>query len=227
MIRLPTPKPGVPWGSRCQSPSRGSHHAPPEGRGCPNISVRFWCWVDIYRYGQTVFRERFRKRTVQSLVKTRQAITLVEFLVVIAIVAILALGGWWWLARPHDARRANLLAFETDATADLVNGIMQALDADGPKWYLLTFGEAQTEPSRLFIARFARHYPPMHGLGRSGNGRGAVIIQVERLQRVNDTTLDAVVQFPGEPDDQNRFTYRLTSNGGAWTIKWRLPARKT
>jgi len=148
---------------------------------------------------------------------------------IIAVAALLAVAavGWWELAGPHDARRANILAFETDPTEGLVNGIIQALDADSPKWYLLTFGEAQTEPSRLFIARFARHYPPMHGLGRSGNGRGAVIIQVERLQRVNDTTLDAVVQFPGEPDDQNRFTYRLTSNGGAWTIKWRLPARKT
>jgi len=150
-------------------------------------------------------------------------------LIITALMALLALAGtgWWGLARPHDARRVNILAFETAPTEGLVNGIIQALDADGPKWYLLTFGDAQTEPSRLFMARFARHYPPVHGLGRSGNDRGAVIIQVERLQRVNDTTVDALVCFPGEPDYQNRFTYRLTNDGSAWTIKWRLPTRQT
>jgi prepilin-type N-terminal cleavage/methylation domain-containing protein/prepilin-type processing-associated H-X9-DG protein len=52
--------------------------------------VRFWRWVDIYRYDQTIFREQFHGNTVQSLMKTRQAFTLVELLVVIAIIAILA-----------------------------------------------------------------------------------------------------------------------------------------
>jgi hypothetical protein len=148
---------------------------------------------------------------------------------ILAVVALLAVGagGWWGLGRTHDARRANILAFETDPTEALVNGIIQTLDADGSKWYLLAFGENQTEPSRLFIARFARHYPPVHGLGPSGNSRGAVIIQVERLQQVNNTTVDALVRFPEAPDDQNRFTYRLTNESSVWSIKWRLSAGKT
>lgn len=147
-------------------------------------------------------------------------------LVLTLIFWVLAVGGWWLLGPAHLERHAYVLGFESDQTEALVNRIIQEGDADGPKGYLLTFGDNEIEPSRLFIARFARHDPPVHGLGKSGAGPEAVVIQVLRLQKINPGTVDALVQFPNQPAGQNRYTYRLLDQDGVWAVKWRLAVNK-
>jgi hypothetical protein len=146
---------------------------------------------------------------------------------------LVAAGGGWFI-HGHDARRANREAFETDLTEGLVQGIMQEMDADGPKFYFLAFGAEQTNPSRLFIARFARHFPPVRGIAsafmlRNGKmvetagGRAGVVIQIIRCKKIGPGTADLRVVFPKLPAGGNRFVYRLTDTGGKWTIQSRQP----
>ena len=157
---------------------------------------------------------------------------------ILLMAGLLAAGvGGWWFHSPHDARRVNMEAFESEMTAGLLRGIIQELDADQPKAYFVAFGEARTEPSRLFMARFAGHNPPVRGIASSftmNNGqemettraRTGVFIQILHCQQVTPGTFDVLVLFPKLPDGENRFTYRMFNQGGDWTILRRSPAIK-
>jgi hypothetical protein len=154
-------------------------------------------------------------------------------IIMLVLGGLLAGGGWLW-GRAHDPRRANMAEFETDMTEALVRGIMQELDADQAKFYFVAFGEGRTDPSRLFIARFAAHFPPVRGISsaftrRNGqmletaHARTGVIIQVVRIKKINAGTFDVLVQFPKEPAGESRFAYRMADAGGKWGIQRRLP----
>jgi hypothetical protein len=158
-------------------------------------------------------------------------------LIMLLAVLVVAGGGGWWLYSPHDPRRANMVEFESDMTAGLLRGIIQDLDADQPKAYFVAFGEARTEPSRLFMARFAGHNPPVRGISSSfttrngqvvetARARTGVFIQILYCKQVTPGTFDVLVLFPKLPEGENRFTYRVFDKGGVWTILRRAPAIK-
>jgi len=143
-------------------------------------------------------------------------------------------GGWWLLTHTHNPRRANMAEFETDMTEALMRGIMQELDAGQAKFYFVAFGEERTDPSRLFIARFAAHFPPVRGISSAFTRRNGqvietahaqigVIIQVIRIKKIDAETFDVLVQFPKSPAGGNRFAYRMADDGGKWNIQRRLP----
>jgi hypothetical protein len=145
-----------------------------------------------------------------------------------------AVAAGWWLHLTHDPRRANMAAFESDMTEGLLRGIIQELDAGQPKAYFVSFGAAQTDPSRLFMARFGGHNPPVRGLSSSftlrdgqrvetARARTAVFIQILRCQQFSPETFDVLVLFPKLPDGENRFTYRVFNQSGNWTILRRVP----
>jgi hypothetical protein len=154
---------------------------------------------------------------------------------ILLLIAILAAVGGRALMHIHHPRPVNPVAFETDLTQGLVQGIIKELDADGPKVYFLTFGEIWAEPSPDFIARFAGHFPPVRGFESSvhtpnglildtASGQPGVIIQILRFKPVIPGTCDVWVTFPNRPAGPKQFTYRMFDYAGAWTIKSRLPS---
>ena len=147
---------------------------------------------------------------------------------------ILAVVTWWLLAHSHHSRKSNMAEFETDLTETLVRGIMQEMDGAQPKYYYVAFGEERTDPSRLFIARFASHIPPTRGISsafdkRNGqvvetaHARMGVIIQIVRFKKIDAETMDVLVQFLNQPAGENRFAYRMSGQGGKWSIQRHLP----
>jgi len=152
--------------------------------------------------------------------------------------ALLAVVGWWGLAHYRHHQPVAVAEFETDLTAGLVQGIIQELAADESSVYFITFGEAQTEPSPGFIARFAGQFPPVRSLESSvhtpnglildtASGRPGVIIQILRIKPVIPGTCDVWVTFPNRRAGPKDLTYRVFDQDGAWTIKSRLPSRDT
>lgn len=145
----------------------------------------------------------------------------------------MAVGGWL-LLRPHHPRQENMEKFETDITAGLLQGIIQETDADKPRYYYVAFGEERTDPSRLFIARFASHFPPVRGISsaamlrdgqwqETSSARIGVIIQIIRVKKNRDDTFEALVRFPKQPAGQNRLRYRLVQNHGQWRVQYHVP----
>jgi hypothetical protein len=51
-----------------------------------------------------------------------------------------------------------------------------------------------------------------------------VIIQVIRFKEFIPGEVDVLVAFPHLPPGRERFTYRVSSSGGEWTVKSRKPA---
>jgi hypothetical protein len=145
-----------------------------------------------------------------------------------------AVGVGWWLHARHNPRAANMAEFENDVTDGLLRGIIQEQDADQPKAYFVSFGADQTDPSRLFMARFGGHNPPVRGISSSftlqggqrvetARARTAVFVQVLRCRQFSPGTFDVLVLFPKLPDGENRFTYRVSNQSGDWTILRRVP----
>ena len=165
-----------------------------------------------------------------------------RILIIAALVlGLFASGGWLWF-HGRDARQANMVAFESDVTESLIQGIMQEMDADQPKFYFVGFGREKTDPSRLFIARFATHVPQVRGassafmkrnghLMETSSGRTGVTIQILRLKPIKASQdnggggVEALVVFPKSPADENRFNYRLVQDGGKWVIKYKLATK--
>jgi len=143
--------------------------------------------------------------------------------------------GWW---RFHPARvpqHANQSEFETDMTAGLLHGIFQELAADQPPVFFVAFGEARTEPSYAFMARFAGQMPPVRAFTsavmtptglvlETATGRPGVIIQIIRFKEHIPGTFDVLVTLSNRPGGHDRFTYRVAELGGEWTIRSRQPA---
>jgi hypothetical protein len=143
-------------------------------------------------------------------------------IIIILLVASLAIGlGWWWL-HPRDARRENMGEFESDMTEALLHGIIQDFDGNQPKPYYVTFGEAGTEPSRVFMARFSAHNPRVQGIVGASPGRG-VVVQIIRIKRITEGAFVYSVKFPNLPAGDNRFLYRLSNASGNWAIERKLP----
>jgi hypothetical protein len=150
-------------------------------------------------------------------------------IIIALVLGLLAAGGWWLLAARHNSRQANMEKFESDLTENLVDEIMQENDAVKPQRYFLAFGEERTDPSRLFIARFARHFPPVRGISSSvmtrngqvtetANGRAGVFIQILRVKKNLSGTFDVLVAFPKLPAGENRFVYRMANDNGKWSL---------
>ena len=142
----------------------------------------------------------------------------------------------WWLFHAGESRSGNMVKFESDLTEGLLLGIMKEMDEDKPKFYFIAFGKERTDPSRLFIARFAGHFPQVRGLSsaftmhngqllETASGHIGVAVQILHLKENQNGTDDALVVFPKLPEGQNRFTYRLTEEAGRWTVKFKLPAK--
>jgi hypothetical protein len=155
-------------------------------------------------------------------------------IIIVIILGALVLAAGWLVVHSHHTRKSNMVEFETDLTETLVRGIIQEMDAGQPKYYYVAFGEGRTDPSRLFMARFASHIPPTRGISsaydtRNGqvtetaHARLGVIIQIVRFKKIDEETMDVLVQFPNQAAGENRFAYRLSSQGGKWSIQRRLP----
>jgi hypothetical protein len=142
--------------------------------------------------------------------------------------------GWKFLHR-KSPRRANVMEFESDMTEALLRGIFSELDSGKPPVYFVAFGEARTEPSYAFIARFANHRPPVRSFISSvstpsgmvletSTGRVGVIIQIVSFKQYIPGTFDVLVVLSNQPAGRDRFTYRIFNAGGEWRVKSRKPA---
>jgi len=156
-------------------------------------------------------------------------------LFIVLILGLVAGGGWWFVSA-RDARHANMVTMENAATEALLQAIIRENDAPQPKFYFVGFGTPPTDPSRLFLARFATHVPPVRGTSsattvRNGlvqetaSGRTGVVIQVIYFKKIKAGTFDLQVRFPKLATGPNQFTYRMIQNGTEWGIKYKVPSR--
>ena len=149
--------------------------------------------------------------------------------IITLILGMIASGACWWkFHHASNPPRANVAEFESDMTEGLLRGIFQELDAGNPAVYFVAFGEARTEPSPAFIARFADHVPPVRIFTSSvltpngliletSTGRAGVIIQIISFKEYIPGTFDVLVAL----SNNNRFVYRVSNTTDAWKIKSR------
>ena len=154
-------------------------------------------------------------------------------LLILLLTAVVA--GAWWLHPSHPTRRANVADFESDMTEGLLRGIIQELDAGQPPVYFVAFGEARTEPTPAFVARFADHFPPVRAFTSSvttptglvletSTGRAGVIIQIISFKEYVPGTFDVRVSLSNQPAGRDQCIYRVFNRGGEWIIKSRQSA---
>jgi hypothetical protein len=151
--------------------------------------------------------------------------------VITLILGMIASGACWWkFHHAGNPPRANVVEFESDMTEGLLRGVFQELDAGNPPVYFVAFGEARTEPSPAFIARFAGNVPPVriftssvstpNGLVlETSTGRAGVIIQIISFKEYIPGTFDVLVAL----SNNGRFVYRVSNATGEWKIKSRKP----
>lgn len=156
--------------------------------------------------------------------------------ILLAVISGLLVAVAWWLFHAHNFRQENMVRFESAMTEGLLQGIIKEGDAETPRYYFVAFGEERTDPSRLFIAQFASHVPPVR-VGSSAfmlrngqwqetaSGQAGVIVQILRVKNIKAGIGEAVVVFPNLAADQNRFKYRMIEQAGHWSIKYKLPTR--
>ncbi len=151
-------------------------------------------------------------------------------LIIALILGLVAAGVWWLYAANHHSRQENMVEFESDTTEGLLRVIIQELDAENPRFYFIAFGKEGTDPSRLFIARFASHVPSVRvasaaftlrngKLQETASGRSGETIQIIRVKKIKDGIAEGLVRFANLPAGQNQFTYRIAEEDGKWILK--------
>lgn len=156
-------------------------------------------------------------------------------ILLLLLTLIVAAAGWWRFHPAREPAHANLSEYETDMTAGLLRGIFQEMAADQPPVFFVAFGEARTEPSHAFMARFADQMPPVRAFTsavltptgmvlETATGRPGVIIQILRFKEYIPGTYDVLVALSNRPGGHDRFTYRVAGFGDTWTIQSRQPA---
>jgi hypothetical protein len=151
---------------------------------------------------------------------------------VIVLILGLAVSGvcWWGFYHAKAPQPARVAEYESDMMEGLLRGIFRQLDESNLAVYFLAFGEARTEPSGAFIARFADHHPPVRRFTSSvvapggmvfetSTGRPGVIIQVISFKESSAGTFDVLVAFSNRPAGRDRVLYRISNDGGEWLIK--------
>jgi hypothetical protein len=156
--------------------------------------------------------------------------------VLIAVgLALAVAGGYWWLRPPKHPPPVNASLYETDMIEGLVRGILPQLPPPVPPVCFLAFGDGRTSPSRQFLARFAGSQPAVRSCGSAASppidkyfdvytGRQGLIVHIVSFKQFTHGTFDVLVSFSNLPPGHDRFTYRISTIAGEWTVRSRKPA---
>ena len=148
--------------------------------------------------------------------------------------ALVVIGGLWWLRGPAQPLPVNASQYETDMTEGLVRGILGELAPPVPPVCFLAFGEGRTPPSSAFIARFAGSRPAVRSCGsavsppigkyfETASGRPGLIVHIVKFKQSTPSHYDVVVAFSNLPHGHDHFIYRIYNLNGEWITQSRKP----